>query len=216
MTVVRLSGFPSPKLEDLRAKFEYFSRQTFGGVSVIKRADQEVCGVQTLHTPRGNVNIKGKLWLKITILGNFHGEGYFASLTFLKKMQNGVKHLAKISKKLEEILFQNTLSGPYLAQYCSDDPSSLVKWTPTVILHLNSTSCRKSIFCIPLGNESLVLLPPLIIQIKFNSGVYGVRFCFCHTGFHFPIKSCPTRTFSEKCSGIHSSYKLLKSRYYSQ
>ena len=78
--------------------------------------------------PRGNVNIKGKLWLKITILGNSHGErGYFASLTFLKKMQNGVKHLAKISKKLEEILFQNTLSGPYLAQYCSDDPSSLVK-----------------------------------------------------------------------------------------
>ena len=25
--------------------------------------------------PRGNVNIKGKLWLKITILGNSHGEG---------------------------------------------------------------------------------------------------------------------------------------------
>ena len=80
------------------------------------------------RVPRGNVNIKRKLWLKITILGNSHGEGgYFASLTFLKKMQNGVKHLAKISKKLEEILFQNTLSGPYLAQYCSDDPSSLVK-----------------------------------------------------------------------------------------
>ena len=68
--------------------------------------------------PHGKVDIKGNLRLKTIILGNSHGErGYFVSSTFLKKMQNGVKHLAKISKKLEEILFQNTLFGPYLAQY---------------------------------------------------------------------------------------------------